>query len=163
MWFGKEIQEMLRKRDGELNTLWLCSEFPKPRSAINWVYEVAVMKSRCGYKGYVIEARLSELKEGGFSAEFSIEEHDGSGVTETQFYLPSTFPTQESAFEAAIQAGRRKIDAGFERGSENLRGRIVLVLHGEPVAWAIPATSAKSKLRGLRRFNDLRAVWLVRR
>ena len=41
------------------------------------------MKNRQGYKGYVIEARLSELKDGGFSAEVSIEEHDGSGVTET--------------------------------------------------------------------------------
>ncbi len=75
------------------------------------------MKSRQGYKGYVIEARLSELKDGGFSAEFSIEEHDGSGMTETQFYLPGTFPTQESAIEAAIQSGRQKIDVGFERGS----------------------------------------------
>jgi len=81
-----------------------------------------VMKSRCGYKGYIIEARLSELKDGGFSAEFSIEEHDGSGVTETQFYLPSTFPTRESAFEAAIQAGRQKIDVGFERGSTIVNG-----------------------------------------
>jgi hypothetical protein len=34
------------------------------------------MKSRVGYKGYVIEVRLSELKEGEFSAEFSVEEHD---------------------------------------------------------------------------------------
>jgi hypothetical protein len=75
-----------------------------------------------GYKGYVIEARLSEMKDGGFSAEFSIEEHDGSGVTETQFFLPGTFPTQDSAIEAAIHAGRRKIDVGFERGSEVLKG-----------------------------------------
>jgi hypothetical protein len=37
------------------------------------------MKSRCGYKGYVIEARSHELRDGGFSAEFSIEEHDGGG------------------------------------------------------------------------------------
>ena len=74
------------------------------------------MKSRCGYKGYVIEARLSELKDGGFSAEFSIEEHEGSGVTETQFYLPDTFPSQELAIAAANQAGRQKIDVGFERG-----------------------------------------------
>ena len=74
----------------------------------------AVMKSRVGYKGYVIEARLSEWKDV-FSAEFSIEEHDGSGVTETQFYLPDTFPTRESAFEAAIQAGRQKIDVVFNR------------------------------------------------
>ena len=36
---------------------------------------------------------------------------------ETEFYLPDTFPTQESAIEAAIHAGRQKIDAGFERGS----------------------------------------------
>jgi len=36
---------------------------------------------------------------------------------ETEFYLPETFPTQESAIEAGIQAGRQKIDAGFERGS----------------------------------------------
>jgi hypothetical protein len=72
------------------------------------------MKSRLGYKGYVIEARLSEWKDV-FSAEFSIEEHDGSGVTETQFYLPDTFPTRESAFEAAIQAGRQKIDVVFNR------------------------------------------------
>jgi hypothetical protein len=36
-------------------------------------------------------------------------------MTETQFWLPDTFPTQESAIEAAIQAGRQKIDVGFER------------------------------------------------
>jgi hypothetical protein len=49
------------------------------------------MKSRQGYKGYAIEARSCELQVGGFSAEFSVEEHDASGVTETQFYLPNTF------------------------------------------------------------------------
>jgi hypothetical protein len=80
------------------------------------------MKSRQGYKGYVIEARSCEIREGEFSAEFSVEEHDESGVTETQFYLPGTFPTRESAFEAAIQAGRQKIDMGFERGSAVVNG-----------------------------------------
>jgi hypothetical protein len=73
-------------------------------------------KSSQGYKGFVIEARSYELKDGGFSAEFSVEEHDSSGVTETQFYLPDAFPTQESAIEAALQAGRQKIDVGFRRG-----------------------------------------------
>jgi hypothetical protein len=38
-------------------------------------------------------------------------------VTETQFYLPDPFPTQESAIEAATQAGRQKIDAGFGAGT----------------------------------------------
>jgi hypothetical protein len=74
------------------------------------------MKRRLGYKGYVIEARAHELRDGGFSAEFSVEEHDARGVTETQFYVPNTFAMQESAIEAAIQAGQLKIDAGFERG-----------------------------------------------
>ena len=49
------------------------------------------MKRRLGYKGYVIEARANELRDGGFSAEFSVEEHDARGVTETQFYVPNTF------------------------------------------------------------------------
>ena len=80
------------------------------------------MKSRCGYKGYVIEVRSYEIRGGGFSAEFSIEEHGGAGVTETQFYLPDTFPTQELAIEAAIQTGRQKIDVGFERGRAVMSG-----------------------------------------
>jgi hypothetical protein len=40
----------------------------------------------------------------------------------TEFYLSETFPTQESAIEAAVQAGRQKIDAGFERGSAVVNG-----------------------------------------
>jgi hypothetical protein len=75
------------------------------------------MKRRLGYKGFVILARSYELQDGGFSAEVSIQEHDADGVMETEFYLPDTFPTEESAIEAGIQAGRQKIDAGFERGS----------------------------------------------
>jgi hypothetical protein len=80
------------------------------------------MKSRQGYKGYVIVARSCELQDGGFSAEFSVEEHEADGFMETEFYLPDTFPTQESAIEAGIQAGRQKIDAGFERGSAVVNG-----------------------------------------
>jgi hypothetical protein len=76
------------------------------------------MKSRLGYKGYVIEARSYQQQDGGFSAELWIEEHDASGVTETQFYLPDTFTKEESAIEAAIQVGRQKIDVGFERGRQ---------------------------------------------
>ena len=78
--------------------------------------EVAVMKSRLGYKGYVIKVRSYEQQDWGFSAELWIEEHDVSGVNATQFYLPDTFPTQELAIEAAIQTGRQKIDGAFERG-----------------------------------------------
>jgi len=80
------------------------------------------MKSRCGYKGYVIEARSQELPDGGFSAEFSIEEHNGTGVTETQFYMAGKFPSQELAIAAATQAGRQKIDVGFEQGRAVVNG-----------------------------------------
>jgi hypothetical protein len=51
------------------------------------------VKRRLGYKGYVIEARSHELRDGGFSAELSIEEHDALGVTEAQFYVTKTFAT----------------------------------------------------------------------
>ena len=80
------------------------------------------LKSRLGYKGYVIEARSYQQQEGAFSAELWIEEHDASGVTETQFYLPDTFPTQELAIEAAIQTGRQKIDVGFDWGRAVVNG-----------------------------------------
>jgi len=42
-------------------------------------------EKQTGYKSYVIEGRSCELKDGGFSAEFSVEDHEVSGVTETQF------------------------------------------------------------------------------
>ena len=71
------------------------------------------MKHREGYKGFVIEVRIHELKDGGFSAEFTLEEHDGSGVTETQFFMPDRFPTEQSALSAAAHEGRSKIDVGF--------------------------------------------------
>jgi hypothetical protein len=91
-------------------------DLPQLRNAIIDVEEVAVMKSRQGYKGYIIVARSYELQAGGFSSEFSVEEHEADGFMETEFFLPDAFPTQESAIEAGIQAGRQKIDAGFERG-----------------------------------------------
>ena len=80
------------------------------------------MKSRQGYKCYVIVARSYEQPDGGFSAEVSIQEHDAEGIMATEFYLPDTSPTQESAIEARIQAGRQKIDVRFERGRAVVNG-----------------------------------------
>ncbi len=80
------------------------------------------MKKRQGYKGFVIEAHANELKTGGFSVEFFIEEHSSTGVDVTPFYVPNTFATIESALEAALQSGRAKIDAGFERGPMVVNG-----------------------------------------
>ena len=80
------------------------------------------MKRRQGYKGYVIVARSYELMDGGFSAELSIQEHDADGFLEREIYLPDKFPTQESAIKAGLEAGRRKIDLDFERGSVVVNG-----------------------------------------
>ena len=80
------------------------------------------MKSRQGHRGCVIEARSCELKRREFSAEFSVEEHDPSGVTERHFYLSTGFSTHESAIEAAIQAGRQKINVDYERGRAVVNG-----------------------------------------
>lgn len=80
------------------------------------------MKRKVGHKGYVIVARSHELMDGGFSAELSIQEHDADGFMETEVYLPDTFPSQESAMDAAIKAGRQKIDLDFERGSAVVNG-----------------------------------------
>jgi hypothetical protein len=126
-WFHSSMKPQLPRYAQLLMSLCLATDRPawsllNLRSAIIAAQGALVVKSRQGYKGYVIEARSCELKDGGFSAEFSVEEHDASGVTETQFYLPNTFPTQESAIEAATQAGRQKIDVGFERGSEVVKG-----------------------------------------
>ncbi len=52
------------------------------------------MKVRQAYEGRVIEARASELKDGGWDCEFSIEDHETTGVTETAFYVPGVFPRQ---------------------------------------------------------------------
>jgi hypothetical protein len=72
------------------------------------------MKVRQAYEGRVIEARSSGLKDGGWDSEFSIEEHDTTGVTEAAFYVPGIFPTPEAAILAAVTAGKQKIDSGFE-------------------------------------------------
>jgi hypothetical protein len=72
------------------------------------------MKVRKAYEGRIIEARSSELRDGGWDCEFSIEQHETTGVTETAFYVPGVFPTPEAAIEAAVTAGVKKIDLGFE-------------------------------------------------
>jgi hypothetical protein len=57
----------------------------------------------------------------GFTPEL-FGQHDATGVTDTQFYLPDKFPSHELAMAAAIQAARRKIDVGFKRGQVVVNG-----------------------------------------
>jgi hypothetical protein len=69
---------------------------------------------RRGYKGSVIEAGSYELRDNlGWDSFFTIEEHDGSGVTATEFFLKSIYKTYEEAIAAAFVHAQRKLDSGF--------------------------------------------------
>lgn len=73
-----------------------------------------MMNTRQPYKGFIVEARPYELKEGGWRAEIYVENHEQEGVLVTQFYLDQTLATKEQAIQAGIEAGRVAIDKGFE-------------------------------------------------
>lgn len=73
------------------------------------------MNARKRFGRFVVDPRVRQLADGsGWSVDFSIEEHDGPGVTDTMFYLPGVFPAEESAVSAAIEVGRRTIERGFQ-------------------------------------------------
>jgi hypothetical protein len=80
------------------------------------------MKSRHGNKGYVLQGRSCELKDGGFSAEFSAEEHDAPASSKLGSIYPNAFPTGQSVIKAAIHAGRQQDRPGFERGPAVVSG-----------------------------------------
>jgi hypothetical protein len=67
------------------------------------------------YKGHVIDPRVYELLDGtGWKAEMSIYREHGSFGTETMFYLQKMYASREAALTAAIAAGRRKVDEGYD-------------------------------------------------
>jgi hypothetical protein len=47
------------------------------------------------------------LKNADFMAEFSVDELDAEGFLTTNFYLPETFPTQESAIELRLRLAEK--------------------------------------------------------
>ena len=71
------------------------------------------MKVRQAYEGRVIEARVSELKDGGWDSEFSIEEHE-HGCNRNGVLCAGSFSHGGAAIQAAVTAGQWKIDSGFD-------------------------------------------------
>ena len=72
------------------------------------------MKARENYKGHVIEAMSFELRGNlGFGSDLFIEKHDGQGLAVTHFHVPQFFSSDESALQATLIAGRRKVDTGY--------------------------------------------------
>src|SRR5438067_1696541 len=94
------------------------------------------MKKRLTFKGKSIEAHSLQLRDGqGWDSMFFIEESDKSSVTATQFTLKEIFPTADAAIEAAFNAGREKIESGFEYKS---------VVENSPVGERKPNRSVKA-------------------
>lgn len=74
------------------------------------------MDHRVEYKGFIIDARAWELPNSlGWTYTFSIEKHDGQGVTDTPFFhkQPPIQPDAEGALALAIAHAKKKIDDGF--------------------------------------------------
>lgn len=67
------------------------------------------------YKGRLIDPRAYELRDdSGWTAEVYVAEDIGPDTIDTQFVLPGVFPTREAALDAAVGAGKRKVDKGIE-------------------------------------------------
>jgi hypothetical protein len=66
------------------------------------------------YKGFVIEARSSELRDSlGWDSKFELRKDDGASIVITPFYLEKLYATEDEALTSAIAHGRKKIDDGF--------------------------------------------------
>lgn len=66
------------------------------------------------YKGFVIEARRSELQNDlGWSPLLFIEKHENGGVTTTEIMVKGIYKTEDEAIESALAHGRKMIDDGF--------------------------------------------------
>jgi hypothetical protein len=67
------------------------------------------------YKRHIIDPRAYELADGtGWSAQLAIYREHGSYGTDTMFYLQQTYGSREEALNAALAAGRRKVDEGYD-------------------------------------------------
>jgi hypothetical protein len=66
------------------------------------------------YKNHLIDPRVGELRDrDGFTAEVYV--YDLRRDTDTQFFVQlPIFPSREIAMNAAIQAGHRAVDQGYD-------------------------------------------------
>jgi hypothetical protein len=63
------------------------------------------------YRGCWVDPRVYELADGsGWSAQVYVAHDVGVETVDTQWILKGKFPTREAAHEAALAAGKRKVD-----------------------------------------------------
>ena len=71
------------------------------------------MMARRSYRGYLIDARAIPVRDGGWTPQFSIEEHRGSDILDTPFHSGQVLQDEEAALKAAFQLATHQIDLGF--------------------------------------------------
>ncbi|HEY3706037.1 MAG TPA: hypothetical protein VGL22_13315 [Terracidiphilus sp.] len=63
------------------------------------------------YKGCFLQAIPNELADGsGWTVELYVARPDGEAILDTQYLFERKFPSERSAVDAAIEAGKRLID-----------------------------------------------------
>jgi hypothetical protein len=77
------------------------------------------MQKTESYKRCALDARAHARGDGrGWIAEISVVRRTSLGMVDKQFMLPETFPSAAAAIEAAMEAGRRRVDAEVEPEAE---------------------------------------------
>jgi hypothetical protein len=72
------------------------------------------MRVRKGYRGRVVDVQVLPLRDRGYTAHFSIEDHQGIDVVETCFQTGQRFTTEDDALQAALWWGVNKIETGYD-------------------------------------------------
>jgi hypothetical protein len=66
------------------------------------------------YKGFIIEAKRSELQyDRGWSPLLIIEKHNKNGVSIREIFIKGIYESEEEAIESALLHGRKCIDDGI--------------------------------------------------
>jgi hypothetical protein len=78
----------------------------------------AGMQKTESYKKCVLDARALGRGDGqGWIAEIHVVRRTNLGMVDNQLMLQETFPSEAAAIEAALQSGRRTVDAEIESNS----------------------------------------------
>jgi hypothetical protein len=77
------------------------------------------MQKTESYRKCTLDARAHARGDGqGWIAEISVVKRTSLGMVDKQFMLPETFPNAAAALEAALEAGRRRVDTEIEPEAE---------------------------------------------
>jgi hypothetical protein len=72
------------------------------------------MRVRKGYRGRILDVQVIPLRDEGYTAHFSIEDHRGFEVVDTYFETGQRFATEDEALQAALWWGANKIETGYD-------------------------------------------------